>query len=55
MRTTNQVHIVFLEEAGDNVGAKGETDTSVIFAPTGNVFVGVGPQKIAEQTTVGDL
>lgn len=55
MRTADQVHIVFLEEARDNIGAKGETDTSVVFTPTSDVLIGVRPQQIAEQAAVGDL
>lgn len=46
---------MFLEETRHHVGAKRKADTSVIFAPTGNVLVRVGPQQVAEQTTVRDL
>lgn len=55
MGTTDQVHVVFLEEARYDIGAESEGDTTVVFAPAGNVFVGIRPQEIAEETAVGNL
>lgn len=55
MGTADEVHVVLLEETRNNVGAKGERDTTVVFAPSGNVLVGVGPQQVTKKTAVGDL
>jgi hypothetical protein len=48
--TADEVHVVLLEEARDNVGSKGERDTSVVLAPAGDVLVRVGPEEVAEKT-----
>lgn len=53
--TADQVHVVFLEEARDDVWTERERDTAVVLGPTGNILVGVGPQQIAEKAAVGDL
>jgi hypothetical protein len=55
MCTADEVHVVFLEEAGYDVRAECEADTSVVLAPSGDVLVGIRPQQIAEQPTVRDL
>lgn len=55
MGTADKVHIVFLQEARYDVRAEGEGDTAVVFAPSSDVFVGIGPQQIAEKTAVGNL
>lgn len=46
---------MLLQESRDNVGAECEGDTAVVFAPAGDVLVGVRPEQIAEKTAVGDL
>lgn len=46
---------MFLQEARDDIGAEGERDTTVVFAPAGDILVGIGPQQIAKETAVGDL
>ena len=46
---------MFLQEPRYHIGTKGEGHSTVIFAPPGNVLVGVGPEKIAEEATVGNL
>jgi len=51
----DKVHIVFLQEARYDVRAEGEGDTAVIFTPSSDVFVGIGPQQIAEKTAIGNL
>ena len=51
----DEVHVVFLQEPRHHIGAKGEGYSTVIFAPPGNVLVGVGPKKIAKEATVGNL
>jgi hypothetical protein len=55
MGTAYQVHVVFLQEARYNVRTECEADTSVVFAPAGDILVWVGPQEIAEKTAVRDL
>lgn len=53
--TTDEVHVVFLQEARNHVRTEGEADASVVFTPASDVFVGVGPKKIAKKTAVRDL
>lgn len=55
MRAADQIHIVFLQEAGHNVRAECEGDTTIVLAPSSNILVRVGPQKVAEKTAVRDL
>lgn len=55
MSTAYQVHVVFLEKSRDDIWAKGEGNTTVVFTPASDVLVGVGPQQITEKTTVRDL
>jgi len=55
MRAADQIHIVFLQEAGHNVRAECEGDTTIVLAPSSNILVRVGPQKVAEKTAVGDV
>lgn len=53
--TADQIHIVFLQKARDDVRSKSEGYTTVIFAPASNVLIRVRPQKIAKETAVRDL
>lgn len=55
MRTTYQVHIVFLEEARHHVGSECERDTTIVFAPARDVLIRIGPEQIAKQSAVRDL
>lgn len=55
MRTADEIHVVLLQEARYDVWAKRETDTSIVLTPPSDVFVGIGPQKIAQETAVGNL
>ena len=48
MCSTDQIHVVFGQEAGDNVRAKGKGDAAIVFAPAGDVLIRVGPQQVAE-------
>ena len=52
MASNNEIHIVFLQPSRDNIGAKREADTSVIFRPSGNIFIWVAPKQVTEKTTV---
>lgn len=53
--TADEVHVVLLQETGDHVGTKCEGHTTVVFAPASNILIGIGPQKVAQQTAIGDL
>lgn len=55
MSTADEVHVVFLQETRYDVGTEGERYTTVVLAPSSNILVGIGPQKIAKETAVGDL
>lgn len=53
--TADEIHVVFLQEAGDNVWTKGKGDAAIILRPAGNILIRIGPEQIAEETAVGDL
>ena len=53
--TADEIHVMLLEEARDDVRSECEGDTTVVLAPPGDVLVRVRPQQVAEQTTVRDL
>lgn len=55
MGTADKIHVVFLQEARDDIRAKGERDTTIVLTPPGDVLIWVGPQEIAKQTAVGDI
>jgi hypothetical protein len=55
MGTADQVHVMLLEEARDDVRAKGEGYTTIVLAPSSDVLIWVGPEQIAEQAAVGNL
>ena len=55
MGSADEIHIVLLKKTRYDVWTKCEGDTSVIFAPARDVLVRVGPEKIAEETAVGNL
>ena len=55
MRAADEIHVVFLEEARDDVGTEREGNATVVFGPARDILVGVGPQQVAEETAVGDL
>lgn len=55
MGPTDEVHVVFVEEFCDHVGAKGEGDAAVVLAPAEHVLIRVGPQQIAQQPLVGHV
>lgn len=55
MGTTDQVKVVFDEESGDNVGAKGERDTTFVLSPTTNILIRVRPEQITKQTSIRDI
>lgn len=46
---------MFLQESRDDVGAERERHTAIVFTPPGDIFVGVGPEKVTEKAAIGDL
>jgi len=46
---------MFLAEGLHYLLAKGEADPSIILAPALYIFVGIGPQEIAEEACVWDV
>ena len=55
MRATDQIHVVLLQEARDDVRPERERYATIILTPSGDVFVGIGPEEIAEKSTIGNL
>lgn len=55
MRSANQIHVVLLQESRYNVGTKSERHAAIVFAPSCNVLVGIGPQEITEKAAVRNL
>lgn len=53
--TADEIHIMFLQESRHHVWTKRKRDTTIVFAPSGYVLVGIGPEEIAEETAVGNL
>jgi hypothetical protein len=55
MSTANEIHVVLLEEAGDDVGTEGEGDTAIVLTPAGDILVRVRPEQVAKKTAVRNL
>ena len=55
VRAADEVEVVSAQELSHHVLAKGEGHTTVVLSPAHDVFVGVGPQQVAQQTRVGDI
>merc|ERR1719229_400622 len=53
--SADQVEVVLVEEFRHDVRSEGVGHTPVVLTPTGNVLVGVGPQKVAKEARVGDV
>ncbi len=49
MGSAYQVHVVFLQEARDDVRAKRERDATVVLRPADDVLIRVRPEEITEQ------
>lgn len=52
MGPTNEVHVMFVEELCDHVGAKREGDPTVILTPAQHIFVWVSPQQVTQEALV---
>lgn len=55
MGTAYQIHVVFLEETRDDVGTECKRHATIIFAPTRDVLVGIGPEEVAQKSAVRNL
>ena len=55
MRSAYQVDIQVFQEIRDDIWAKDEADSSLIFIPSLNAFLRIGPQKIAKQALIWDF
>ena len=55
MGSAYEVHVVFVEELGDDLGAEGETDAPVVFTPAHGVLVWIRPEQVAEEALVGHI
>jgi len=55
MGSADEIQVVFSQETGHDVTSKGETDSSIVVTPSLNVLVGIRPQKIAQQSGVGNV
>ena len=55
MSATYEIHVVSVEELGDDVGAERERDASIVLAPALHVLVRIGPEQVAQETRVGHV
>ena len=51
----DEVQVVLMQKLSDNVLPKGERDTPIVFAPSVNLLVGIGPKEITEKTGIRDI
>lgn len=49
MRPTDEVKVVAVEKFANNVHPKREGDTTVVLAPTMNIFVRIWPQQVTQK------
>lgn len=50
MRSADQIHVVLLQKARDDIGSECKRDTSIIFAPASDILVRIGPEQVAKQS-----
>ena len=55
MGTADEINIVLFVESTDDLLPESEGNTTIVFTPALNILVGVGPEEIAEETSVGDI
>ena len=55
MCSTDEVQVVLGEDSLDDIRAKDVRDAAVVAVPAVLLLVGVGPQEVAEEATVGDV
>jgi len=49
----NQIEVLLLQEAGNDVRAEDEGDATVVLCPASNVFVRISPEKITDHAIIG--
>lgn len=55
MRTTDQVQLVSIQEFRDHINAEGEANATIVFAPALDILVGIAPEQVAEQPSIGHI
>lgn len=55
VRTADQIEVVLSEEFFYNVGTEGEGYSTVVLTPTDEALFRVGPEEIADETSVGHI
>jgi hypothetical protein len=55
MRAANEVQVVLVQKLRDNVLPERERDTPIVFAPSVNLLIGIGPKEITQETSIGDI
>lgn len=55
MGTTDQIQVMFVQELGHHLWAKGKRYTPVVLPPSQNILVWIRPKQIAQQTLVGHV
>jgi hypothetical protein len=55
MSSTNKVDIMLLGESRDDFLTKSERDTTIVFAPSLDILVGIRPEEVTKEASVGDI
>jgi hypothetical protein len=55
MRTANEVQVVLVQKLRDNVLPERERDTPIVFAPSVNLLIGIGPKEVTQEASIGDI
>lgn len=55
MGSTDEVHVMFVEELCDNVSTESERDAAVVLAPAQDILVRVSPEQITQEALIGNI
>jgi hypothetical protein len=55
MGATDEVQVMPSQELSHDIFAKSKRDAAIVLSPANNVFVGIGPQEVAQKTCVWDV
>ena len=55
MCAADQIHVMLVQELLNDVSTESERHTTVVLAPARRLFVGVGPQQIAQLKRDGKM
>ena len=50
MCSTNEIHVVFLQETRNDVGTESKRNSTIVLGPSSDFLIGIRPQKIAKQS-----